>query len=76
MIGAGAIVEHGAELDGAVLHAGARVGPGSIVRDSVVGVDAVCKPDVVLTDLTLVGAGASIPAGTNVSAGRVPPATE
>ena len=76
VIGAGAIVEHGAELDGAVLHAGARVGPGSIVRDSVVGVDAVCKPDVVLTDLTLVGAGASIPAGTNVSAGRVPPATE
>ena len=75
-IGAGAVVEHGAELDGAVLHAGARVGSGSVVRDSVIGSDAVCKPDVVLTDLTLVGAGATIPEVTNLSAGRVLPANE
>ena len=42
-----AVVEARAELDGAVLHAGARVSHGSSVHDSVVGAYAVLKPDVV-----------------------------
>ena len=46
VLGAGAIVETGAELDCAVLHDGARVSHGSLVRNSVVGGDAVLKPEV------------------------------
>jgi NDP-sugar pyrophosphorylase family protein len=76
VVGPGAVVEHGAELDRAVLHAGVRVGHGSVIRDSVLGNDAVCKPEVVLTDDTLIGAGVTIASGTRISAGRVPAARE
>jgi NDP-sugar pyrophosphorylase family protein len=72
VLGAGVVVESGAEVDGAVLLAGARVSNDSIVRHSVVGFDAVLKPEVELGEGTIVGAGMTIASGTRLSAGRVP----
>jgi NDP-sugar pyrophosphorylase family protein len=72
VLGAGAIVEAGAELDRAVLHDGARVSHGGRVRNSVVGRDAVLKPEVALGEETIIGAGITVMPGTNISAGRVP----
>jgi mannose-1-phosphate guanylyltransferase len=71
VLGAGAVVEAGVELDRAVLHAGARVSHGGRVVDSVVGADAVLKPDVSLTAETIVGAGATVASGRRISGGRV-----
>jgi UDP-3-O-[3-hydroxymyristoyl] glucosamine N-acyltransferase len=71
VLGPGAHVE-AAELDGAVLHARARVSHGSSVRNSVVGADSVLKPDVALGDETVIGAGITIMSGTRISGGRVP----
>jgi NDP-sugar pyrophosphorylase family protein len=72
VLGAGAVVEARADLDGAVLQEGARVSHGASVRDSVVGAFAVLKPDVSLAAETIVGAGATVPSGTRISGGRVP----
>ncbi len=72
VLGAGAVVEARAELDGAVLLDGARVSHGGSVHDSVVGAFAVLKPDVALSGETIVGAGATIASGTRISGGRVP----
>ena len=71
VLGTAAVVEARADLDGAVLHTGARVSHGAHVRDSVVGAYAVLKPDVSLSDETIVGAGATVPSGTRISSGRV-----
>jgi NDP-sugar pyrophosphorylase family protein len=71
-LGAGAVVEHGAVLDGAVLHAGARVSHGSTVHDSVVGTDSVLKPEVSLSENTIVGSDLTVASGTRISGGRVP----
>ena len=72
VLGRGVVVEAGAEVAGAVLHDRVRVSNGASVSDSVVGRDSVCKPDVVLEALTIVGADVTIPSGTHISAGRVP----
>ncbi|HEV7524493.1 MAG TPA: NDP-sugar synthase [Acidimicrobiia bacterium] len=72
VLGADAVVEARAELDGAVLQDGARVSHGGRVRDSVVGAYAVLKPDVSLAAETIVGARATVPSGTRISGGRVP----
>ena len=71
-MGAGAVVETRVELRNAVLHAGARVSHGGTVHDSVVGREAVLKPDVALTSETIVGAGVTVPSGVRISGGRVP----
>ncbi len=72
MLGAGAVVEARCDLEGAVLHTGARVSHGGSVRDSVVGAYAVLKPDVSLAAETIIGASATIPSGTRISGGRIP----
>jgi mannose-1-phosphate guanylyltransferase len=74
VIGPGAVVGAGARVERSVLLAGARVSERTVVTDSVVGSDAILKTESALTDLTLVGAGTSIAAGTRISGGRVPPA--
>ena len=71
VLGKAAVVEARADLDGAVLHAGARVSHGGSVHESVVGAYAVLKPDVSLSAETIVGAGATVPSGTRMSGGRV-----
>src|SRR5262249_53660795 len=48
VMGAGAVVETRVELRNAVLHAGALISHGGTVHDSVVGREAVLKPDVAL----------------------------
>jgi NDP-sugar pyrophosphorylase family protein len=72
VLGPGVHVE-AAALDGAVLHARARVSAGSSVRNSVVGADSVLKPEVALGDETVIGAGITIMSGTRISGGKVPP---
>jgi NDP-sugar pyrophosphorylase family protein len=71
VLGAGAVVEAGTELERAVLHTGARVSHGGRVQDSVVGADAVLKPDVSLTGETIVGAAATVASGRRISGGRI-----
>ena len=72
VLGAGAVVESRAEVDGAVLQTGARVSHGGSVRNSVVGAYAVLKPDVSLSAETIIGSGATVPSGARISGGRVP----
>jgi len=72
VLGAGAVVESRAEVDGAVLQTGARVSHGGSVRNSVVGAYAVLKPDVSLSAETIIGCGATVPSGARISGGRVP----
>jgi len=72
VLGAGAVVEGGAVLETAVLHTEARVSHDSTVDHSVVGCRSVLKPNVMLTDNTLVGNDVTIPTGTRMSAGRFP----
>jgi UDP-3-O-[3-hydroxymyristoyl] glucosamine N-acyltransferase len=42
------------------------------VINSVVGADAVLKPEVSLTGETIIGAGIMVTSGTSISGGRVP----
>ena len=74
VVGPGVQIGAGARVERSVLLPGAQVAELAVVSDSVLGPDSVLKPDAALTDLTLVGAGVSIAAGTRISAGRVPPA--
>jgi NDP-sugar pyrophosphorylase family protein len=67
------VVGAGTRLEGSVVLAGAQIAEHCTIVDSVVGADAILKPEVSLTDLTLIGAGISIAAGTRISGGRVPP---
>jgi NDP-sugar pyrophosphorylase family protein len=76
VIGARAVVEAGAEIDHGVVHAGAQIGHSTVVVDSVVGPDAVCKPEVSLRDRTIVGAGHTVAAGSRLVAERVPATRE
>jgi UDP-3-O-[3-hydroxymyristoyl] glucosamine N-acyltransferase len=71
-LGAGAIVERGAVLETVVLHDEARVSHDSTLDHAVIGRNTVVKPDVVLTDFTVVGADVTVAAGTRMSAGRYP----
>jgi NDP-sugar pyrophosphorylase family protein len=72
VVGPGAVVGTDARIERSVLLAGADICERSMVADSVVGPHSILKPEGALTDLTLVGASTSIPAGTRISGGRVP----
>jgi NDP-sugar pyrophosphorylase family protein len=72
VLGAGVIVEQGAVLETAVLHDEARVSHDSTIDHSVIGRNTVVKPDVLLTDHTIVGADVTVASGTRISAGRYP----
>jgi NDP-sugar pyrophosphorylase family protein len=71
VVGAGAVVEAGANLDGAVVHDHASIAAGCVVTDSIVGADAVLKPDVRVSERTIVGAGVHVPSGVRIAGGRV-----
>jgi mannose-1-phosphate guanylyltransferase len=73
VLGPGTVVSSGARVERSALLGGVRVSERCVVTDSVVGPDAILKPEAALTDLTVVGAGVSIAAGTCMSGGRVPP---
>jgi len=72
VLGAGAIVEQGAVLETAVLHDEARISHDSKIDHTVVGRNTVVKPDVMLTEYTIVGADVTVASGTRISAGRYP----
>jgi NDP-sugar pyrophosphorylase family protein len=72
VIGAAVVIERATELTRAVVHDGTHISHGCRITDSVVGGDSVLKPDVELLAQTIVGAGVTVPAGTRVSAGRIP----
>jgi mannose-1-phosphate guanylyltransferase len=77
-VGGGAVVEAGATVDGSVLLDGARVGPDTVVRDSVLGAGAVvgagCVLDcAVLGDGAVVGTRNELRAGARVWVGAVIP---
>jgi NDP-sugar pyrophosphorylase family protein len=74
VVGPGVHIGAGARVERSVLLAGSEVGELAVVTDSVLGPEAILKPEAALTDLTLVGAGMCIAAGTRISRGRVPPA--
>jgi UDP-3-O-[3-hydroxymyristoyl] glucosamine N-acyltransferase len=65
------VIESGSELTGAVVHDNARISHGGRIDASVVGADAVLKPDVDLRAYSIVGARVSVPAGTRVAGGRL-----
>jgi mannose-1-phosphate guanylyltransferase len=74
VVGPGTVIAAGARIERSVLLSGSQVGERAVVTDSVLGADATLKRDAALTDVTLVGSGTTIEAGTRISGGRVPPA--
>jgi NDP-sugar pyrophosphorylase family protein len=73
VLGPGVVVEDRARVERSVLHAGAHVSTGATVKRSVLATDVLLKPESVVADASLVGAGAAIAAGARISGGRVPP---
>lgn len=73
VIGTGCSVAAGAVVERSVLLAGSRVEAGARLSDSVLGPGAVLKAGAVAADLTLVGAGVEVAAGTRIAAGRLAP---
>jgi mannose-1-phosphate guanylyltransferase len=71
VLGPGAQVGRNCRIEGSVLLAGARVGDDVVVRDAVVGPSAVVERGAVLTDLTLIGTDANVPAGARLSGAKV-----
>jgi mannose-1-phosphate guanylyltransferase len=74
VVGPGAIVAAGATVEDSVVMAGARISAGAVVRSSLVGARSVVGEACELTDLTVVGFDEDVPAGTESSGGRFPPA--
>jgi len=72
VIGAGAVVGAGSSVTGSVLLPGAVVGAGSSVAGSVLGRGAVAGAGCVIEPLSVLGDGATVPAGDKVVDGRVP----
>jgi NDP-sugar pyrophosphorylase family protein len=73
VLGRDVTVDSDARLDDSVVLAGAVVGEGVTLDDTIVGPGAVLEPGAVLTNFTIVGAGATVRAGTHLSAAKVPP---
>ncbi|MCP5026777.1 MAG: NDP-sugar synthase [Actinomycetia bacterium] len=72
VVGQGAVVGSGVRLTGSLVHAGARIEAGSIIADSVVGSRALVGANSRLTGLSVIGADAEVPSGTELDGGRLP----
>ncbi len=72
VIGAEVEIATDAHLVRSVLHASSQVASGGEVIDSVLGASAHLGAGAGLADLTLVGAGVTVSAGTRISGGRIP----
>jgi mannose-1-phosphate guanylyltransferase len=78
LAGGSSVIGDGCELDPtsvverSVLLEGVVVEPGALVRDSIVGPGARIGANAAVTELSVVAAGASVPATAQVRAGRVP----
>jgi len=71
VLGPGVVVGEGARVVRSVLLEGARVEAGARVVDSVVGAAAVVGPGAVVEDVSVIGPGASVPAGARLAGARV-----
>jgi mannose-1-phosphate guanylyltransferase len=71
-LGAGCRVADGADVVESVLLHGATVGKGAVVRRSILGPGADVGPGAVVENLSVVGAGVEVAAGTLVSGERIP----
>lgn len=72
VVGSGARVHGGARVQGSVLLPGAAVRAGAVVTRSVIGERAVVGEEAHVSELTVLGAGAEIPAGYRLEGARVP----
>lgn len=72
VVGAGSVVGEGASVSGSVLLPGASIGRGARVEDSVVGPGAVVGEGSEVRAVSVLGAGAQVPAGARLEAARVP----
>ena len=73
VLGAGAVVESGAHVVRSVVLDDARLGPGTEAVDAVIGRGARLETEATATDLSVIGAGAVVAAGSKLSGARVPP---
>lgn len=71
VVGPESVVGDGARVVRSVLMAGARVGARAVVADSVVGPGAFVGDEAVVEDVSVVGPGASVPAGAHLSGARL-----
>jgi mannose-1-phosphate guanylyltransferase len=74
VLGPGAVVEAGADVEGSVLLPRTLVRSGAIVRGSVLGAGAIVGADATVRDASVVGDGSEIPSGAHLSGARVPEA--
>ena len=72
VVGTDVVLEGASRVCRSVLHQHVSCSHAADVRDSVVGEQAVLKPDVVLREHSIVGARVTVPAGTRLTAGRLP----
>jgi mannose-1-phosphate guanylyltransferase len=72
VVGAGARLGLQAVIEGSVVMDGATVHDGAVVRDSIVGAGAVVGRGAVVSGLSVLGAGAEVPAGHHVTGARLP----
>jgi mannose-1-phosphate guanylyltransferase len=72
VIGPDVSVGTGAVIHRSVLFPGVTVGAGAEIRSSIVGRDARIEARAVVTDLSVVGDGTVVPAGSRLSGARVP----
>jgi NDP-sugar pyrophosphorylase family protein len=71
VLGPGVVVGEGARVVRSVLLQGARVAAGAAVVDSVVGGEAVVGEGAVVEDVSVIGPGASVPAGARLAGARL-----
>ncbi len=74
VLGRGVWVADGAVVEDAVLLPGASVGPGATVRRSLLGADASVQAGAAVDELSVVGDGAKVEAGTTLVSARLPDA--
>lgn len=72
VVEAGVHIGAGASVQGSVILAGARIGEGAVVDGSIVGPDAVIGAGAVVSNLSVIGAAATVEPGQQVDGARIP----
>ena len=72
LLGPGVVVADAAEVVGSVVMAGARIGRKATVRDSIVGPDARIGAGAHVTELSVLGQGATVAADEITHGARIP----
>jgi mannose-1-phosphate guanylyltransferase len=72
VIGPGAVVRAGAEVQDSVVLAAAEIGADAVLRDAIIGAGACVGAGAVVDDGTVLGDGVEVPAGARLTATRIP----